>query len=148
VPCRLLAKHAISAVVLPDDVLIAVKSVLDRRHFEFFRPSFAPFRLDADLELFHDVCVTVVRERDRLAWLDSRVVQHKSLLFSLAIDQVLLNEELLHSISRIRLINEHVLRSDGQHTPRILLEQILNDIEFAIHVLSGALDALSSTVRP
>ena len=124
---RLFSEHTISPVVLPYDILVAMKLVFDSRDLELFRPLLATFGLDANLELVHDVLVTVVGHGNRISWLHCCLVKHKSLFLGLAVDYFLLDEELLHLISCLGFVDQHMLSADGQDSTRVLLKEVLND---------------------
>ena len=116
VASRLFSEHTIGLVVLPHDILVAMQPVLDSWDLELLRPLLATIRLDTNLQLVHDVLVAIVRHGDRLSRLHSCLVQHKSLLLGLAIHDLLLNEELLDLVRRLSLVDQHVLRANGQNT--------------------------------
>ena len=148
VASRLFSEYTISPVVLPYDVLVAVKPVFDSRDLELFRPLLATFGLDANLELLHDVLVTVVGHGNRISWLHRCLVQHESLFLGLAVDYFLLDEELLHLIGCLGFVDQHMLSADGQDPTRVLLKEVLDDKEFTFHVLSDSFHACSSRFCP
>ena len=64
-------------MVLPDNVLIAVESVLQSRDLELLGPRFAALRFYANLHLFYDVTVSVIRQGNRLTRPDGILLQNQ-----------------------------------------------------------------------
>ena len=114
------SQNAIGTMMLPDYILVAIEPVFDCRNFKLFGPRFASFGHDANFKFLHHVSVTVIRQCNRLVWLQGIVLDYDSLLDLLAIDDLFLNDELFNAVSRIGFVYQHVLSSDCKNTPRIL----------------------------